>query len=63
VVEVVQDAERVGDDRVAALALGVRDDANATGVVLVGGVVEPLRSRVGREQHVSGLLVVASRMG
>ena len=42
--EVAQDLQTLLDDRVAFLALDVRDEADAAGVVLVGGVVETLRA-------------------
>ena len=45
VVEVVQDDQGVAHDRVAGHAAGVGDGADPAGVVLVRGVVEPLRAR------------------
>ena len=42
VVEVLEDLQRVGDDGVALLALQVRHEAHAAGVVLLGRVVQAL---------------------
>jgi hypothetical protein len=38
--EVHQDAERVPDDRMRTMSLGLYDEANTASVVLVAGVVE-----------------------
>jgi hypothetical protein len=45
VVEVAQYGEALVDELVTTAAVNVDDEADATGVVLVGGVVETLLSR------------------
>ena len=44
-VEVLQDLEALGDDRVRLAVLHVGDEADAAGILLVGGIVEALRRR------------------
>jgi len=51
VIQVVQDQQPLLDDRVTLLAPDMRYKTDATGVVLVGGVVEPLPFRYGRIDH------------
>ena len=52
VVEVAQGGERLLDDVVAGHAGQGRHEGDATGVVLVAGVVEPLAARSGRSDRV-----------
>ncbi len=54
-VEVLEDLQALRDDRMRALALDVRHEADAAGVVLVRGVVHPARGRGGDVGHRGGL--------
>src|SRR5262249_29519272 len=49
--EILQDRQRLRDDGVGLPALDVHDEADATRVVLVPGVVEALRGRKIRTRH------------
>ncbi len=55
--QVFEDPEALGDDRVAFLALDVRDEAQAARVVLVRGVVHALARRRPRAQRPPNLLL------
>ena len=57
VVEVLQDLEALHDDRVRLEALDVGHEADAAGVLLVGGVIQPARGRGGDVDRRGGLVL------
>jgi hypothetical protein len=63
VVEVLEDLQTLRNDRVRALALDVRHEADATGIVLARRVVQPARSCGGDVGHRGGLPLVGRAHG